>query len=756
MIGVEEILCFDKNGLAISGTNFKCYPMHLRHPNVLAGPVLHLLLAYLACSMPLFGDDVTKAKLRADLPPVLQFLDGEKVGSSREWQERRSEIMAQWCETYLGNFPKRSPSLLESQVLDEEERKDGVRVRHVRLTFDTPNKRSFEIRLLLPKTLGDADPGGFPLLLTQPRYYQIAWGEAAVRRGYVACFYPGLDVHHHEKDFPGFETVWRLFQSEYPEASWCSSLGIQSWLAGRALDYLLSHHNDVKIDAEKVGIIGHSRYGKQSLYAAAFDQRIKAVVYRSAGSPAAAGYRFTGRETFMETVMDAPKAWALDGVKDYFGRENALPVESNGLLALIAPRACLIHTAYNDGSDPSFAVERTYLEAKKAFRLLGEPEKLGLLYRKGNHNPITDAHIKVNLDWFDWAFGRAGVERSEFPERLLHDFDWKFWRQQQDSEAMLPPGRGSGIKDRLEWMSGQLPKAFDQIWQGPLRLQKESEYGVAPWSRDRWKPEGVVRMPVSFGAHVHGNLAYPVKHSGPLPVVIWLHPFNYSHGSNEGYGVEGTTIYYRLAQAGYAVLSYDQCGFGDRLLEGAAFYEKYPKWSKLGRMVFDVQSALDFVHGLGGISDGKLPGLDVHRVVLVGYSLGGMVALHTAAMDERVKGVATFCGFTPMRTDHDFKPTGGIRRWWEWHGLLPKLGLFHGKEPSLPYDYDDLLGALGQRPCLVYSARKDRHADADEVAVCVARAQSKSSQIKLIQADDVNRFQSRQHQLLMEWLKSIH
>jgi len=95
------------------------------------------------------------------------------------------------------------------------------------------------------------------------------WGEEALRRGYVVCIYPGLDAHHDEKDYPGYQNVWRTFKSEYPDATWSSSLGIQAWLASRTLDYLLDPKYGRKIDPEAVGITGFSRYGKQSIYAAA-------------------------------------------------------------------------------------------------------------------------------------------------------------------------------------------------------------------------------------------------------------------------------------------------------------------------------------------------------------------------------------------------------------------------------------------------------------------------------------------------------
>lgn len=684
----------------------------------------------------------------ADLPPVLQFLNGQPVDDGRDWQRRREEIRRLWCDTYLGDFPVVTPPLLKSRVVGESRGTGAWSVREVELTFETPKQASFRIRLWLP----DDALSPRPLLLTQPRHYQMAWAEEAVRRGYVVCFYPGVDYNHREKEFPGYENAWRIFKKEYPEASWSSSLAIQAWLASRALDHLLGAppSDGYAIDGKKVGIIGHSRYGKQSLYAAAFDERITAVVARSSGSPAAAGYRFTGRDAFMETVRDYPDEWARSSLKTFFGRENELPVESNGLIALIAPRACLLHTAYNDGSDPTFAVERTYRSAKRAYRLLNAGQNLCLQYRSGNHNPITPEHIRMNLDWFDLAFGRGTVVRADFPEKLLHEFDWQRWKERQRPGDLVSPEGDADLKARVRWMLGDAPERANP----KLILRDEAAPGVAKWSRDRWKPAGIQRQQVSFGENVHGSLISqrePGDSDGLMPLVVWLHPYNYSHGSNEGYGVEGTAIYYRLAAAGYTVLAFDQLGFGDRLLEGADFYERHPRWSKLGAMVRDVRDAVRFVRGGRGIvAGGSLPEFDREKVYLLGYSLGGQVALHAAALDDDVTGVATFCGFTPLRSDTGARPTGGIRRLSEWHALLPRLGLYLGRESEIPYDYDELLGAIGPRPCLVYAARKDWHASLADVEACVEKA--KSNSLQFVAADDVNRFQSAQHAVFLDWL----
>src|SRR5262245_58203680 len=98
-----------------------------------------------------------------------------------------------------------------------------------------------------------------------------------------------------------------------------------------------------------------------------------------------------------------------------------------------------------------------------------------------------------------------------------------------------------------------------------------------------------------------------------------------------------------MAQAGYAVLAYDQSFFGGRQDEAAPFFDRYPHWSHLGRLVDDARAAIDALQ--------KDPQIDPDKIYLVGYGVGGTVALHTAALDSRVKGVVSICGFTPMRTD---------------------------------------------------------------------------------------------------------
>ena len=717
-----------------------------------------IVASALALAGPALAGSTRNARgyVKADLPGLLEFLDGRPVRNLADFARRKEEVRRLMCETFCGTLPKAPPVLLGAKVLREQTTPDGSIRRQVRLSFGTRNKASFEMWVWVPK-----GEGPFPVLLTQPRGYQIPWAEMALKRGYIVALYPGLCYTHREKAYPGYQSVYRTFQREYPQATW-SSITTKAWLAGRALDYLLDPRYGYRTGRGQVGIIGFSRYGKQSMIAAAFDERITSVVARSPGTPASSPHRFACRHYFMEAgYVDAPKEWWVPRLGTYYGRENEMPIDAHGWYALIAPRRCLIHTAHNDGAEVTFAVERAYREGSKVYSFLGKPENLRVLYRAGQHGPITDDQRRQNIDWLDLSFGRGAARQSDFPEEFIHKFDWQAWKAKLAPEQLKAPFSttlakdNAGRKARIRWALGQAPEKIQ--WDGKHTFLTKAQ--SAMMTHDRWRAGGTARIPVSFGPNVRGNIYYNTAVKGPAPVVIWLHPYSYHSGYNEGYGVQGTTIYHRLAKAGYVVLAYDQCGFGLRLLEGRDFYKKFPEWSKLGRMVHDVHAAVDFLIDGKGMAKDKMPPVDKNRITVLGYSLGGTVALHATALDDRITAVASFCGFTPMRTDTDRKHTGGIRRLWQWHALQPMLGLFHDRENQIPYDFDDVLALIAPRPCLVYSPRRDREAAHADVAACVRRAreawQAKGSDKHLTHQapNDINRFQADQHNAFLQWLK---
>ncbi|HID07462.1 MAG TPA: alpha/beta fold hydrolase, partial [Armatimonadetes bacterium] len=208
-----------------------------------------------------------------------------------------------------------------------------------------------------------------------------------------------------------------------------------------------------------------------------------------------------------------------------------------------------------------------------------------------------------------------------------------------------------------------------------------------------------------------------------------------------------------FARNGFVVFCYDQIGFGTRIEEVTHFYERHPKWSLLGKMVHDARAALDALEHLEFI--------DPKRVFVVGYALGGMVALHLCALDERPAGIASICGFTPMRLDTPEKPTGGIRRWSHLYMLLPQLGFFIGHEERIPYDYHELLSLIAPRHCLIIAPQLDREATLQDVRQCIEVAHrvyeflGVPERLQLITPDDYNRFGPEMQALAINWLKRV-
>lgn len=687
--------------------------------------------------------DFASMKSWADLPPLLRFENGSVVRTAEDWARRRNELRHLLCDYIIGHLPEHTPALAKAELTGQEKLAGGVR-RDVRLTYATRTPSVPEVTITV-ELLIPSGTGPFPVFMTQSTHRRV--GLIGLARGYLVCIYPGGDGNDHSGQFA----------EAYPTADW-GKLARRAWLASRVLDYLVTLP---EVRKDQIALTGHSRNGKQTMIAAALDERFTAVVSSSSGTGGDSPFRFVSETAFEESVefmsrQQGTADWFHPRIRMFTGREDKLPTDIHALSALIAPRACLFSTACNDDVTTPFAVERNYVASREVYRLLGKPDALRIRWREGGHEwNAQDA--ESYFDWFDQAFGRGTFD---FPEQFFHQFDWASWKAKQVSGSLRPPG-GDEPRQKILWALGEAPA--NGVDPGGS-YSREVTHESALMGRDDGRPKEVIRLSMSFGNNVRGDLFYRPDAKTPMPCVIWLHPYSFSSGYTGGYML-GPRVYNYLAQKGHAVFAFDQLGFGRRLAEGRDFYGRYPRWSKMGKMVADVRAGVDFLTGKGGTAGPgqngvDRPPIDAKRIFCLGYSLGGTVALYATALDDRIAGVASFAGFTPMRMDTDAKPTGGIRRLWEWYGLIPRLGLYDGREQELPYDYEDLLTLIAPRPCLIVSPVHDREACLPEVKACVEQVrrawESKGSPAALshLTPDDYNRFQGEQQDIVADWLKS--
>src|SRR5262249_56728300 len=67
----------------------------------------------------------------------------------------------------------------------------------------------------------------------------------------------------------------------------------------------------------------------------------------------------------------------------FSGREDRLPVDGNLLVALVAPRACLITYGNNDEVSQPWPMEQAYRSARRAYEVLGKPDALDVMHSPG-------------------------------------------------------------------------------------------------------------------------------------------------------------------------------------------------------------------------------------------------------------------------------------------------------------------------------------------------------------------------------------
>ncbi len=261
--------------------------------------------------------------------------------------------------------------------------------------------------------------------------------------------------------------------------------------------------------------------------------------------------------------------------------------------------------------------------------------------------------------------------------------------------------------------------------------------------------------PMPFGYGVTGHLYTPnnTPAGTRLPAVIWLHGYSYPLGYMWVYRTDTHPIL-ALVNAGYAVLAFDQVGFGSRMADFGPFYTRHPHWSLMGRMVEDVTKAVDALTADTAI--------DPERISVFGYTIGGTVGLYAAALDPRIQSVVSISGFTPMRTDTADRGTGGLARYSEERALLPRLGFFVGQEARVPYDVDEVIAAAAPRHVLVVEPTMDRATTPADVREAVVRARKvfalygAADRLTIHEPVDYTRLTNATQDAAVRWMNEIH
>jgi dienelactone hydrolase len=660
-----------------------------------------------------------------ELPDPLLLRDNGRampVTTPEMWARQKRLLRDQVEHWMFGRMPP-PPGNVQATVTATR-RDGGVTIREVTLAFGPDRRATLRVELVIPDGAGP-----FPVFLTNHARNR-PWIYTAVRRGYLVCIYHATDPNYGNGDD---SDAWIEI---YPEYDW-STLARWAWAASRAVDYLGTLP---EVNAAQIGLAGHSRNGKQALLAAAFDERIGAVVPSSGNSGENDPWRFT-TEPFanesIELLAGAQSHWFHPRLRFFSGREDKLPIDQHSLIALVAPRGLMMYSGYAESAGNPVGYEQAYRSALRVYQFLGRGENLWLHLRDGEH-ATTAADLEHFFDFFDAVFGRRPHPKIE---TWIHGYTFEAWQALTGERvdplsypiARFRPDDPAAVRrDRIAWALGAEPPGAPRPAIGRPAAGGSGSWLAAmfgrpeanPAARDRIAKEGMRWGTVPFGDDLVAELFYPAgppPSGGKWPLIIWLHGYSYQYGWSIASPWTSTGADYRLDQRpsfpalvkrGFAVLTFDQIGFGTRVRDARDFYRRYPEWSLMGKMVADTRAAIGAAAALEMV--------DASRISLLGYSLGAKVGLLTAAIDDRVHALAAVAGFDPLRRSTADRGVEGIRHYSHLHGLLPRLGFFVGHEARLPFDFDEALALAARRPVLIVAPTLDRYARLADVRETVA------------------------------------
>lgn len=306
-----------------------------------------------------------------ETPDPLALDSGGRVTSVRQWeQQRRPELLKAFQENVYGT----SLPAPTKTTFSEGSGEGGESAKKITITVTGPEgAASFTLRLFTPSSgtpkgtfllidhrgsVGD-DPGsgdyapvstitGDGYALAALNAEEVAPDDAgSYRSGVINAFYPA------GQDLP---------------ADAGRTISAWAWGASRAMDYL---QTDPDIDPSKVAVIGHSRGGKAALWAGAQDPRFPVVISNNSGSTGAKLARRDSAGESISAINSQFPHWFPETYKRYDGNADALPVDQNELLALIAPGRVVVASAAEDSNADPQGEFLSYLGAAPVYELYG-------------------------------------------------------------------------------------------------------------------------------------------------------------------------------------------------------------------------------------------------------------------------------------------------------------------------------------------------------------------------------------------------
>ena len=303
-----------------------------------------------------------------------------KIDTVEDWLKRRASIR-QNVEKVMGQLPSRdSLPPLRVRVIEQVELEDGLVRQHIEIDVSTVSAQGelasewIRAYLFLPKeSRKEPQPAMLCLHQTVPIGKQepsglggsenLHYALELAKRGYVAI----------APDYPSFGEYAFDFASQ---PQWISGSMKAIWNNMRCVDLL---QQLPQVDGQRIGCIGHSLGGHNTIFTSFFDDRISVAVTSC------------GFTRFHKYYRGNLKGWTSDRympriAQDYQNDPDRVPFDFPELIAGLAPRAFFTSSPIRDDNFDVEGVRETISEATRIYRLYGAQERLRAIYPDSAHD----------------------------------------------------------------------------------------------------------------------------------------------------------------------------------------------------------------------------------------------------------------------------------------------------------------------------------------------------------------------------------
>jgi len=313
--------------------------------------------------------------LYPNLPNSLITRSGLKVEDIATWENiRRKEIMQIFTDSIYGRSPKQNEYTANINLLSTTPIFEATAVRKmVEFTITGPKGiHTYKAPLYLPNSENKV-----PVIIlinhrssitgTTPNSGFFPFQSVLLPRGYGAAVINVDEVAMDDRtDWDkGIIDAFDMFGLY----DW-KCLSAWTFAVSRMIDYL---ETDDAVDITKIGVIGHSRGGKASMWAGAQDQRIALTCANDAGL---GGDKLVRRAqgALLERIGRVFPRWYSTKATEYANQDQTLPFDWHQLTSTIAPRLLATGAASKDGNADPVGQFHTLVFTQPVFALYGKAD----------------------------------------------------------------------------------------------------------------------------------------------------------------------------------------------------------------------------------------------------------------------------------------------------------------------------------------------------------------------------------------------